>query len=71
MFKYSEYGKGKDKSEKWWREFIRLLIANEYICEKAISNSFNCTLDLHPDAYDFITNEGKLELDVSKDFIKL
>merc|ERR1712196_417690 len=28
MFKLSEYNKGKSKSEKWWREFISLLIMN-------------------------------------------
>ena len=38
MKKLSMYGKGKEYSLKWWREFIRLLITYKYITEKTFGS---------------------------------
>ena len=71
MFQLDEYNKGKNKSEKWWKEFISILIMKEYIINNPIKNSPNCTLDLEANAYDILVNDEQLELDVSNEFMKL
>lgn len=52
MTTYEEYGSGLSfAGENWWKEFIRLLINNDYLIETQVKGSFGSTLSL--------TNKGK------------
>ena len=66
-----EYNLGKGKSEKWWKEFIRLLIANSFLCEKAIPNGFGSKLIMKEVAYDMLKNKNELKLRVDNNFLNL
>lgn len=71
MMIMSEYNKGKGKSEKWWKELIRLFIANSYIYEESITNGFGSRLKMAELAYDFLNRQSRLKLNVKNDFLKL
>jgi Werner syndrome ATP-dependent helicase len=52
MQNYEEYGVGLSFGcENWWKDFIRLLINNDYLIETQVKGSFGSTLSL--------TNKGK------------
>lgn len=40
FFKLKSYNTGNKYSEKWWVEFVRILITNDYICEKTMESGF-------------------------------
>jgi Werner syndrome ATP-dependent helicase len=53
MTEYDEFGLGEQvANEKWWKEYIRHLINNDYLLETQVKGSFGSTLS--------ITNKGKL-----------
>ncbi len=66
-----EYSLGKGKSERWWKEFIRLLIANSFLHEKAIPNGFGSKLIMKESAYDLLKNKLELKLNVDNQFLNL
>ena len=66
-----EYNKGATKSEKWWKELIRLLIANSYLYEEAITKGFGSKLKMNKLAFDFLNNEINLSLNINEDFLNL
>ena len=66
-----EYNLGKSKSEKWWKEFIRLLIAKSFLYEKAIPNGFGSKLIKKNIAYEMLKNNKELKLNVDNQFLKL
>jgi len=66
-----EYNKGIAKSEKWWKELIRLLIANSYLYEEAITKGFGSKLKMNKLAFDFLNNEINLSLNINEDFLNL
>ena len=66
-----EYNLGKGKSEKWWKEFIRLLIANSFLYEKAIPNGFGSKLVMKNSAYDMLKNKSELKINVDNHFLNL
>ena len=45
MTKLSIYGRGNKKSEKWWKEFIRVLITEEFLYEKAVIGGFGSIIE--------------------------
>ncbi len=52
MCKFEEYGTGLSfGDENWWKEFIRVLINNDYLIETQVKGSFGTTLSL--------TNKGR------------
>jgi Werner syndrome ATP-dependent helicase len=52
MCKFEEYGTGLSfGDENWWKEFIRILINNDYLIETQVKGSFGTTLSL--------TNKGR------------
>ena len=52
MTKFEEYGSGLAfGNEVWWKEFIRLLMNNDYLIETQVKGSFGTTISL--------TNKGK------------
>ncbi len=71
MKSIKEYNLGKDKSEKWWKEFIRLLIANSFLYEKAIKDGFGSKLIMNSSAYDMLKNKEELKLNVDHEFLNL
>ncbi|XP_054724096.1 bifunctional 3'-5' exonuclease/ATP-dependent helicase WRN-like [Uloborus diversus] len=51
MKKCPEYGKGKHKSDNWWKAFGRLLVCEKYLVEKRLSSFgqgrvFGCTVEM-------------------------
>ena len=66
-----EYNLGKNKSEKWWKEFIRLLIANSFLYEKAITNGFGSKLIMNNNAYNMLKNKDELKLNIDNQFLNL
>ena len=66
-----EYNKGSSKSEKWWKEFIRLLIANSFLYEKAIVNGFGNKLIMNKVAYDMLKEKKELLLNIDNEFQRL
>ena len=44
MKQLSMYNKGKQYSAKWWKDFITILITNNYIEEKKMSSGFGSVL---------------------------
>ena len=71
MKSIKEYNLGKDKSEKWWKEFIRLLIANSFLYEKAIKDGFGSKLIMNSSAYEMLKNKKELKLNVGHEFLNL
>ena len=71
MKSIKEYNLGKDKSEKWWKEFIRLLIANSFLYEKAIKDGFGSKLIMNSSAYEMLKNKEELKLNVDHEFLNL
>ena len=67
----AEYNKGNTKSEKWWKEFIRLLIANSYLYEQAIPKGFGSKLKMSKSAYEFLNKKQNLKLNINNDFLNL
>ena len=66
-----EYNKGNTKSEKWWKEFIRLLIANSFLYEKAIVNGFGSKLIMNKAAYEMLKEKKELLLNIDNEFQRL
>ena len=65
-----EYNKGRNKSEKWWKGLIRLLIANSYLYEQAIPNGFGSRLKMDKSAYNVLSKKGKIILKIDPEFLK-
>ena len=51
--------------------FIRLLIANSFLYEKAIPNGFGSKLIMKETAYKMLKNKEELKLNVDNQFLKL
>jgi Werner syndrome ATP-dependent helicase len=67
-----EYNKGSNKTELWWKEFIRLLIANSYLYEQSISGGFGSKLKMGQLAYEFLKNKSSnIRINVNEDFLRL
>lgn len=66
----AEYNKGNTKSEKWWKELIRLLIANSYLYEQSIPKGFGSKLKMSKPAYEFLSKKLNLTLNVNNDFLE-
>ena len=70
------YGGGKDKSEKWWKMLIMLLVNDGYFKEKPISRGHGFTLAMTPKATKWLTdykldNKTTLNLAIPSDFDNL
>ena len=71
MMIMNEYNKGNNKSEKWWKEVIRLFIANSYIYEESIPNGFGSKLKMSNLAVKFLEKKDNIKINVNNDFLKL
>lgn len=66
-----EYDTCNGKSEKWWKELVRLLIANSYLYEKAITNGFGSKLLMTKTAYELLKYKKELKINVDSNFLRL
>ena len=71
MMVMNEYNKGNNKSEKWWKEVIRLFIANSYIYEESIPNGFGSKLKMSNLAIKFLEKKENIKINVNNSFLKL
>lgn len=79
-FKFKEYNKGTKYSEKWWKEFIRILITNDILVEKTLESGFGNVLHINDYGFEWfnkvkneetIIEKNKLNLPVTELLVKL
>ena len=80
FFKFKEYNKGKTYSDKWWKEFVRILITSDILIEKTLESGFGNVIHINEygkEWYDKIKNtntfteNNKLTLPVTELLLKL
>ncbi|XP_065894550.1 bifunctional 3'-5' exonuclease/ATP-dependent helicase WRN-like [Dysidea avara] len=69
---YQMFSSGKYRSEKWWKVFGRQLIAEGYLSEVPIQNSFGCKVVMSSRAINWLANkDSKLLLAPTMEMIQL
>ncbi|ESO97088.1 hypothetical protein LOTGIDRAFT_143542, partial [Lottia gigantea] len=48
------YGKGKHKTQKWWKAFGKCLLVEGYLKEKAIEGGFGSTIEISNKGFDWL-----------------
>jgi len=71
MLNSKYYGLGKDKTEIWWKNVIRLLISYKYLKEIKIPNSFSSQIKLDEKGYIYFQNPIKLDFIVAKNIFTI
>lgn len=79
FFKLKLYNKGKKYNEKWWKEFIRILITNDILVEKTLEGRFGSVIHIGDTGKQWykkikdkeISDENKLVLPITELLTKL
>lgn len=80
FFKFKEYNKGSNYSDKWWKEMVRILITNDVLYEKTLESGFGNVIHIGSFGEEWyqkvknkdnLSNDDKLILPVTELLTKL